>query len=130
MKVSPLFLHSFFIKVKQKNPNVMKILKNELDSYCELHWWNMGTKTLSFKGELRELLKTQKITFTARKAKIEDIYIFSFKTAYGISFKVSGTVSDFRHYAKQAVQMELVRMGDKSQLYVAGSWRPTVNVNF
>ena len=37
---------------------------------------------------------------------------------------------DFTHLAKQAIQMELVRMGDKSQLYVVGSWRPTVTVNF
>lgn len=39
-------------------------------------------------------------------------------------------MGDFAHLAKQAIQMELVRMGDKSQLYVADLWRNTVTVNF
>lgn len=108
----------------------MKNLATELSTYCELHWWNLGKKTLSFKGELKDLLKEQKITFTKRKTDNEYIYTFIFKSAYGISFKVNGSIMDFPHLAKQFIQMELVRMGDKSQLYVAGVWRPTVNVNF
>lgn len=105
-------------------------MKKELETYCELHWWNMGKKTLSFKGELKELLKEQGIKFSKRKTENEGIYTFTFKNNYGITFKTTGLISDFAHLAKQFVQMELVRMGDKSQLYVAGVWRPTVNVNF
>jgi len=105
-------------------------MNKELKTYCEFHWWNMGTKTLSFKGELKDLLKEQKISFTKRKSEIEGLYIFSFKNLNGITFKARGTISDFAHNAKQFIQMELVRMGDKSQLYVSGVWRPTVNVNF
>lgn len=105
-------------------------IDNHLDTYCELHWWNMGKKTLSFKGILRELLKEQKITFSKTKTDNEGIYLFKFKSAYDITWKVRGTINDFSHYAKQFIQMELVRMGDKSQLYVSGVWRPTVNVNF
>jgi len=105
-------------------------MKQELETYCELHWWNMGKKTLSFKGELKDLLKEQKITFTKRKTEHKGIYNFYFKNSYGISFKVRGQISDFSHSAKQFIQMELVRMGDKSQLYVSGVWRPTVTVNF
>jgi len=108
----------------------MNNIKSELETYCELHWWNMGRKTLSFKGELKDLLKEQKITFTKTKTETEGIYTFKFKSAYGISFKINGLIHDFKHNAKQFIQMELVRMGDKSQLYVAGSWRPTVNVNY
>ena len=37
----------------------MKKLKEQLKTYCELHWWNMGKKTLSFEGPLSELLKEQ-----------------------------------------------------------------------
>jgi hypothetical protein len=107
----------------------MNNINNELKTYCELHWWNMGKKTLSFKGELKDLLKDQNITFSKRKTEIEGIYSFNFKSAYNITFKVRGTINDFKHYAKQFIQMELVRMGDKSQLYVSGAWRPTVNVN-
>lgn len=107
----------------------MKTLKKELETYCELHWWNFGKKTLSFKGNLEDLLKNQKITFTKRKTDKEGIFAFTFKSDYGITFKATGLISDFGLYAKQAIQMELVRMGDKSQLYVAGVWRPTVNVN-
>jgi len=108
----------------------MKTINNELDKYCELHWWNMGKKTLSFKGSLKDLLKDQNITFTKRNRELEGTYTFYFKSAYGISFKTTGTINDFPHLAKQFVQMELVRMGDKSQLYVSGVWRPTVNVNY
>ena len=105
-------------------------MNDELNTYCELHWWNMGTKTLSYKGNLKDLLKEQNITFTKRKTEKEGIYNFYFKSAYNITFKTVGVINDFRHHAKQFIQMELVRMGDKSQLYVSGAWRPTVNVNF
>lgn len=108
----------------------METIKKELETYCELHWWNGGSKTLSFKGQLGDLLTNQKITFTKKKTEIEGYYVYNFKSAYNITFKARGSVSDFKHYAKQFIQMELVRMGDKSQLYVQGSWRPTVNVNF
>ena len=108
----------------------MKTIKTELEAYCELHWWNMGRKTTSFKGNLGSLLKEQNITFTKRKTENEDVFTFHFKNSYGISFKRTGLIHDFRHLAKQAIQMELVRMGDKSQLFVSGAWRPIVTVNF
>ncbi len=109
----------------------MKKLKQELESQCELHWWNMGKKTLSFRGELKDLLKAQKITYTMKPSEHEGIYNFTFKSSYGITFKQRGATHDFPHLAKQAIQMELVRMGDKSQLYISGGvWRPTVTVNF
>jgi hypothetical protein len=107
----------------------MNITK-ELQTYCELHWWNRGSKTLSFKGELKDLLKKQGVSFRKRKTEHDGICTFTFKNDYGVTFKATGTVQDFSHLAKQFIQMELVRMGDKSQLYVAGVWRPTVSVNF
>ena len=43
----------------------MKNIKAKLETYCELHWWNMGgKKTLSFKGQLGNLLKNQNIYLT------------------------------------------------------------------
>ena len=108
----------------------MNTIKEQLETYCELHWWNMGKKTLSFKGQLKDLLKEQKITFTKRKTETEGIFTFHFKSAYGISFKTTGLIHDFAHLAKQFIQMELVRMGDKSKLYVSNVWRPNVTVNF
>ena len=93
-------------------------------------WWNIGTKTLSFKGSLGNLLKEQHITFTKRKTETDGIFVFHFKSAYGISYKTRASIGNFTHLAKQAIQMELVRMGDKSQLYVNGTWRPTITVNF
>lgn len=105
-------------------------MKKVLEFHTELHWWNMRTKTLSFKGTLKELLKNQGISFTKRKSEHEGLYIFRFKSNYDISFKVRGSINDFPHYAKQMIQMELVRMGDKSQLHVTGCWRPRVTVNF
>ena len=108
----------------------MKDLRKHLDTYCELHWWNMGKKTLSFKGTLCELLKKEEVKYTCKKTDSECSYLFKFKNRYGIKFESRGLLSDFPHLAKQFMQMELVRMGDKSQLYVAGVWRPKVTVNF
>lgn len=107
-----------------------KRLKKELTTYCELYWWNLGKKTLDFKGELCLLLSKHKITYTKRKSEIEGFYNYKFKNEYGITYSVRGSVQDFPHYAKKFIQMELVRMGDKSQLYVGGTFRPTVTVNF
>lgn len=104
-------------------------MENQLKTYCTLHWWNMGKKTLSFKGELKDLLKVHKITFTKTKTEHEGLYTFKFKSAYDITFKTNGTIRDFPYLAKQFLQMELVRMGDKSQLYVDCGFRPTVTVN-
>ena len=106
-----------------------KEMHNELVTYCELYWWNMGKKTLSFKGTLENLLKEQKIEFYVRKTDIEGIYTFKFKSAYKISFENRGLKTDFPHLAKQFLQMELVRMGDKASLYVEKAWRPLVTVN-
>lgn len=105
-------------------------MEKQLKIYCTLHWWNMGKKTLSFKGELKDLLKANKITFTKTKTEHEGLYTFKFKSAYNITFKTNGTIQDFPHLAKQFLQMELVRMGDKSKLYVSNAWRPTVTVNY
>lgn len=104
-------------------------MNKQLETYCELHWWNMGKKTLSFKGNLRDLLKEQNIKFSKKKTETEGLFLFHFKSSYGVSFKVRGQMHDFPHLAKQAIQMELVRMGDRSRLYVAGTWRSTVTVN-
>lgn len=108
----------------------MKDFKEELDTYCELHWWNYGKKTLSFKGCLKDLLKKDNVKFTIRKTETEGLYKYTFKNSFGITFIKKGTKSEFSHYAKQFLQMELVRMGDKAQLYVKCFWRPTVSVNF
>ena len=108
----------------------MKGLEKYLETYCELHWWNMGKKTLSFKGDLASLLKYQNIKYTCRRTNSEHLYIFKFTSSSEITFKQRGLLSDFPHLAKQFMQMELVRMGDKSQLYVEGVWRPIVTVNF
>jgi len=108
----------------------MNTIKKQLETYTELHWWNMGKKTLSYKGNLKELLKIQGISYTKRKTEHTGLFKYVFKNDYGVSFKQRGTITDFSHFAKQMMQMELVRMGDKSKLYVNGCWRPTVTVNF
>lgn len=108
----------------------MNTIKSQLETYCELHWWNGGKKTLDFKGQLKDLLKEHKITFTKRKTENDYVFVFHFKSPHGVSFKIRRSVEDFSHLAKQFLQMELVRMGDKSQLYVNGTYRPVVTVNF
>jgi hypothetical protein len=105
-------------------------MKKQLETYCETHWWNCGIKEVFFKGTLGECLKKHSITYTKRKTEYEGIFYFTFKSSHGITFKTRGTMTDFIHHAKQSIQMELVRMGDKSQLYVSNCWRPLVTINF
>lgn len=105
-------------------------MKNILKTYCELHWWNGGAKTLNFRGTLKDLLTHQSITYTKTKTDHEGLYTFIFRTQSGITFKTLSTIQGFADSAKRIVQMELVHMGDKSRLYVQGAFRPTVTVNF
>ena len=104
-------------------------MKKQLETYTELHWWNMGSKTLSYEGNLKGLLERHDIKYTKRKTEHEGLFNFTFKNNHGIVFKVRGQVSDFPYLAKKFIQMELVRMGDKASLYVSGAWRQTVTVN-
>ena len=108
----------------------MKNLFNtEYNTFCTLHWWNGGKKTLSFKGNLIDLLKEQKVNFKIKKAETEGIFNYTFKNSFGITFKAKGVRQDFAFYSKQFLQMELCRMGDKATLYVQGVWRSTVTIN-
>lgn len=108
----------------------MKSIKKQLASPATLHWWNMGKKTKGFDGTLGELLKNHNIKHTVRKTDREGILKFYFKNIHGISYTATALEYQFSHYAKQAIQMELVRMGDKATLYVSSSfWRSTVTVN-
>ena len=104
-------------------------MNKQLNAQCELHWWNMGKKTLSFKGTLKDLLKKEKISFSKRKDQVSGSFIYRFKNPHGIIFKARGSENNFAHYAKQFIQMEMVRMGDKCTLRVDCDWRPTVTVN-
>ncbi len=107
-----------------------KIFKQELETYCTLHWWNIGKKTLSFKGNLSDLLKRNNVSYSIRKTDNEFVYQYIFKNSYGITFKAKATRIEFPFLAKQFLQMEFCRMGDKVSLYVQGVWGPTVTVNF
>ena len=107
-----------------------KELNQYLETYCELHWWNFRKKTLDFKGSISELLKSKKISYKCIKTEREGVFKITFKNDYGIIFSQKKTLSEFPFLAKQFIQMELVRMGDKSQLYVQNTFRPTVTINF
>ena len=48
----------------------------------------MGKKTLSFKGNLGDLLKEQNIIFSKIKTETEGIFTFHFKSSYGISYSL------------------------------------------
>ena len=103
--------------------------KNELETPCLEYWWNFRKKTLSFEGTLKELLEFHKIKYTIKRTENKGIYEYGFKSQHSLSFRERGTIADFRYSAKRFVQMELVRMGDKSTLYVFGAFRPSVTVN-
>lgn len=113
-----------------QNNNIMKNkFKELLETNCKLVWWNCGSKTPSYDGDLKGLLHNQDISYTKRKTDTEGIFKFYFKSIHGITYTKTGIIEDFVRLAKQAIQMEMVRMGDKAELTVRNCHRPTVSVN-
>ena len=106
----------------------MNTIKEQLITYCEEHWWNGGTKKVSFKGALNTLLERHSITFSVKRINKYQCTL-RFRNANGITYTVNCMYSDFSYHAKKAIQMELVRMGDPTSLYVRDTIRPVVTVN-
>lgn len=108
----------------------MRNLKEELNTYCEVHWWNMGRKSIAYKGTLIGYLS--KIDARYKRKKSKDFgyhYTFSISVGSGdIRYRVRIVNNyDFVREAQKFIQMYLSYMGDKSQIYLTNHRTRTVN---
>lgn len=96
--------------------------------HITLHWWNMGSKKLDFKGTISEYLITKSIKVHAIiHPKQKDIPGFRFK--FGLSSR--DVTMDIYHYhlknaSIEAIQVFLTILGDKALIQCDGH---TIRVN-
>jgi len=98
---------------------------------CELYhsYRGHGQRKLGFEGDLYDLLTKYNIFYKLKEVET-GVYRFTFKSTF-ITFEIQGLESDFSNFAKKALQMELVRIGDPSILIIKDgkTIRPEVSVN-
>ena len=102
-------------------------MKDKLNKHIEIYWWNMGTKTLDFKGTVKDCLKDKNITFQRRKRKdYPDLYEYHFKINVGsCNIKLKST-QDFETIVKNVLVMYLTYLGDRSKL-IYHYWKLDLN---
>ena len=83
----------------------------------KIYWWNFGSKTLEFNGELDEYLKQKDIFIEKTNYTIDNII----KDSYSIKFNIGGAFFEIRdnysNYEKVAIdtiKLFLMRLGDKA----------------
>ena len=87
-----------------------------------IYWWNFGSKTLDFKGNLKDYLQKRNIKY--RKTK-EGNYKFKFTIG---RTKVESIQSDFDGGAFTVIKLFLTALGDKTSIEMGGrkqklNWR-------
>jgi hypothetical protein len=93
-----------------------------LNLEIKIYWWNFGSKTLDFKGTLKDYLQKRNIKY--RKTK-EGNYKFKFTIG---RTKVESIESNFDSGAFTAIKLYLTATGDKTTIEMAGrkqklNWR-------
>lgn len=106
------------------------LIKRYFAYHAEIYVYYGQKKRKAFSGSLKELLSEYYFVFRKRKTDNKGIYRFTFQSETGITFVKNGIIQDIPRLAKLAIQMEMVRLGGKSSLFVYGTTRPTVTINF
>ncbi len=92
---------------------------NQTDVYfITLHWWNMGRKTLDFKGDIREFLKQKNFKIKPiTHPRIEDAKGYAFKfelSSREVLLKIYH--KSFEEAAIEAIQIFLTLLGDRATI--------------
>lgn len=90
--------------------------------YITLHWWNLGRKTLDFKGNLKDYLKDKSIRLKKIKhPKLKDYF------GYRVKFELSSRVvrldifgDSFEKSALEGILIFLTLLGDKATISAPG----------
>lgn len=97
--------------------NVETILKNPITIY----WWNMGTKTIDFKGTLKECLENKKITYTeVIHPDLKHITGYRFEYKQGSSTMNFLSYDAFENSVILMLSTQLIQLGDKARLHFRG----------
>ena len=94
--------------------NYKKTLEEK--SLC-IHWWNMGKKTLDFKGSYGDYLKKKGIKFRVEKGEESNILNFTISLSSSIiklKISCSGNEFDFIGCCDRAIILFLTQLGDKT----------------
>jgi hypothetical protein len=87
--------------------------RKEIDKLpISIYWWNMGTKTLDFKGQLGDYLKKRNIVITPFVKNQQPGYKCKISTSSTSQTLV--TYDDYLNAAKDAIRLFLTMMGDKA----------------
>lgn len=85
--------------------------EDALNSSLVVYWWNLGRKTLDFKGTYRDYLKR----IGAKYSMIKNGYRFRISTSTS-SFQLDSISSKFIETANDAIVLFLTLMGDKASI--------------
>ena len=101
-----------------------------LDSDLVIHWWNFRSKTLDFKGTVREYLKKNNVTYTIRAYKDEhrnfETLKIKVKMSIGNLKDLQFTCHDLEDVIRMVINIRLSYLCDKSQFSFNGRTR-TIN---
>jgi hypothetical protein len=100
---------------------IERILKSNL----LIHWWNMGSKTLQYNGNVKDYLKELNVKYTIKATKTEYCEVLTIKVKFSIgSLKdVSFTSGSFEDIVRMVVNVQLTYLGDKSRYTLLGRTR-------
>lgn len=97
--------------------SVETILKNPITIY----WWNMGDKTIDFKGSLGNCLVDKKISFKkVTHPELKHITGYKFSYKQGSSTMTYLSYDAFENSAILLISMQLIALGDKARLHYKG----------
>ena len=106
---------------KQQNEEI-------LNSNLLIHWWNFRSKTLDFKGTVKDYLTRERIKISIKQIPNSEFSSLSIKVKFSvgslnnISFQ-SGSLEDI---IRMVINTRLTYLGDKSQFTFRGRTR-TIN---
>ena len=92
-------------------------MNDKLNKSIEIHWWNFGSKTVDFKGTVKECLKAKGINYRKIKHK-EDKSIIGYVFTYNQGqLKVRyESFGDFESSVKNILVLQLTYLGDRAKL--------------
>lgn len=100
-------------------------IKSILNSNLLIHWWNFDTKSLDFKGTVKEYLDSQKVKYTV-KANINNGFetlTFKVKFSVGSLKDISFTTGSFEDLVRMVINVKLTYLGDRARYSFLGRTR-------
>lgn len=99
----------------------MESVEKILETPITIYWWNMGDKTIDFKGSLGNCLVDKKISFTKVKhPEHKHIIGYRFKYKQGSGTMTYLSYDSFENSVILMISTQLIRLGDKARLHYRG----------